>query len=293
MEVSPPAIEIIQEKEVFKGTAYDDKRPDYVLQPGDKILGTLTIGYGHTNAARNNDEEIQIGDTVTEEEALQILKLDVAEFEKYVTNRANSFDVELTQSQYDALVMASMNRDNKMSGGKLWRAIKSGDENKIRELWSKTIEASVKAFPGLEDRKNEELDMFFGTYNTPNVVKEAIKKEIPSDAVDRERLYLPSTDTQGNAIDPDTGNIIPPPKQDNSEMNIMLSKMYSNLSNSLAPYARTKTETQRFGRNAITVKPQTDSDKPVKVEYDSDVKQNINDIMTKILSNISQAFGIK
>ena len=104
---------------------------------------------------------------------------------------------------------------------------------------------------------------------------------------------MPSTDTQGNAIDPDTGNIIPPVKQDNSEMNMMLSKLYSNLSNSLAPYARTKTETQRFGRNAITVKPQTDSDKPVKVEYDSDVKQNINDIMTKILSNISEAFGVK
>ena len=293
MEISPPAIEIIQEEELFKDTAYDDKRPDYVLQPGDKILGTLTIGYGHTNAARDNDEEIQIGDTVTEEEAKEILKLDIAEFEKYVTNRAKKFDVELTQSQYDALVMASMNRDNKMSGGPLWRAIKSGDENKIRELWSKTIEASVKAFPGLEDRKNEDLDMFFGTYNTPDIAEEIVKKEIPSDAVDPERLYLPSIDTQGNAIDPDTGNIIQPPKQDNTEMNMMLSKMYSNLSNSLAPYARTKTETQRFGRNAITVKPQTDSDKPVKVEYDSDVKQNINDIMTKILSNISEAFGVK
>lgn len=293
MEISPPAIEVIQDEEVFKNTAYDDKRPDYVLQPGDKIQGTLTIGYGHTNAARDNDKKIEIGDTVTEEEALEILKLDIAEFEKYVTNRANSFDVELTQSQYDALVMASMNRDKKMSGGPLWRAIKSGDENKIRELWSKTIEASVKIFPGLEDRKNQELNMFFGTYNTPNMIKEAPKKEIPSDAVDPERLYLPSTDTQGNAIDPDTGNIIPPVKQDNSEMNMMLSKLYSNLSNSLTPYERTETETQRFGRNAITFKPQTDTDKPVKVEYDNDVKQNINDIMTRILSNISEAFGVK
>lgn len=293
MEISVPAIEIIQEEELFKDTAYDDKRPDYVLKPGDKILGTLTIGYGHTNAARDNDEEIKIGDTVTEEEATEILKLDIAEFEKYVTNRAKKFDVELTQSQYDALVMASMNRDKKMSGGPLWRAIKSGDEDKIKEMWSKTIEESVKTFPGLENRKNKELDIFFGTYNTPDTTKEIVKKEIPADAVDLDRLYLPSTDTQGNAIDPDTGNIIPPVKQDNSEMNMMLSKLYSNLSNSLAPYARTKTETQRFGRNAITVKPQTDSDKPVKVEYDSDVKQNINDIMTKILSNISEAFGVK
>jgi len=293
MEISVPAIEIIQEEELFKDTAYDDKRPDYVLKPGDKILGTLTIGYGHTNAARDNDEEIKIGDTVTEEEATEILKLDIAEFEKYVTNRAKKFDVELTQSQYDALVMASMNRDKKMSGGPLWRAIKSGDEDKIKEMWSKTIEESVKTFPGLENRKNKELDIFFGTYNTPDTTEEIVKKEIPADAVDLDRLYLPSTDTQGNAIDPDTGNIIPPVKQDNSEMNMMLSKLYSNLSNSLAPYARTKTETQRFGRNAITVKPQTDSDKPVKVEYDSDVKQNINDIMTKILSNISEAFGVK
>ena len=26
---------------------YDDARPDYVLKPGDKIIGHLTVGYGH------------------------------------------------------------------------------------------------------------------------------------------------------------------------------------------------------------------------------------------------------
>ena len=26
---------------------YDDARPNYVLKPGDKIIGTLTVGRGH------------------------------------------------------------------------------------------------------------------------------------------------------------------------------------------------------------------------------------------------------
>jgi len=160
MEVSPPAIIIIQDEETFKDKAYDDARPEYDLKPGDKILGTLTIGYGHTDAARDDDEKIQIGDTVTEEEAKEILTKDLQQYVDIVNNRMKSFDVELTQAQFDGLVFATMNRPEKMSGGALWRAIGSGNEDKIREEWTKTISQSVKDFPGLEGRKEEELAAF-------------------------------------------------------------------------------------------------------------------------------------
>ena len=123
MEVSPPAIVIIQDEEVFKDTAYDDARPDYVLKPGDKIIGTLTIGYGHTNAARNDDDTIKIGDTVTKEEAKEILIKDLQQYVDIVNNRMKTFDVELTQPQFDGMVFATMNRPKKMSRGGLWRAI--------------------------------------------------------------------------------------------------------------------------------------------------------------------------
>jgi GH24 family phage-related lysozyme (muramidase) len=283
MEVSPPAIEIIQTEEVFKDKAYDDARPDYVLQPGDKIIGTLTIGYGHTNSAREDDEQINIGDTVTEEEALEILTLDIAEFGKYVNNRANNFDVDLTQSQFDALVMASMNRDKKMSGGPLWRAIKSGDEEKIRELWNKTIAASVKAFPGLEDRKNEELDMFFGTYNTPNIVEEVVDKD---DAPDR---GIPEPE-DGFVPGVKVGELTGEPVEDTSKQNMVWTKLFDDLSNAFIDNPRTRRERELFGRTSIRYNPPTDKDISEKIVYDSEEKQIISDNYTRLLKAISQGF---
>ncbi len=283
MEVSPPAIEIIQTEEVFKDKAYDDARPDYVLQPGDKIIGTLTIGYGHTNSAREDDEEINIGDTVTEKEALEILTLDIAEFGKYVNNRANNFDVDLTQSQFDALVMASMNRDKKMSGGPLWRAIKSGDEEKIRELWNKTIADSVKAFPGLEGRKNEELDMFFGTYNTPNIVEEVVDKD---DAPDR---GIPEPE-DGFVPGVKVGELTDEPVEDTSKQNMVWTKLFNDLSNSFIDNPRTARERELFGRTSIRYNPRTDKDISEKIVYDSEEKQIISDNYTRLLKAISQGF---
>jgi len=283
MEVSPPAIEIIQTEEVFKDKAYDDARPDYVLQPGDKIIGTLTIGYGHTNSAREDDEQINIGDTVTEEEALEILTLDIAEFGKYVNNRANNFNVDLTQSQFDALVMASMNRDKKMSGGPLWRAIKSGDEEKIRELWNKTIAASVKAFPGLEDRKNEELDMFFGIYNTPNIVEEVVDKD---DAPDR---GIPEPE-DGFVPGVKVGELTDEPVEDTSKQNMVWTKLFDDLSNAFIDNPRTRRERELFGRTSIRYNPPTDKDISEKIVYDSEEKQIISDNYTRLLKAISQGF---
>ncbi len=109
MEVSPPAIIIIQEEETFKDKAYDDARPEYNLKPGDKILGTLTIGYGHTDAARDDDEKIQIGDTVTEEEAKETVTVRAKEqgeecyFEKVAEGRY------IVYRKRDKKVMKSVN----------------------------------------------------------------------------------------------------------------------------------------------------------------------------------------
>ena len=209
MDISPPAIIIIQDEEVFKDTAYDDARPNYVLKPEDKIIGTLTIGYGHTDAARDDDEKIQIGDTVTEEEAKEILIKDLQQYVDIVNNRMKSFDVELTQEQFDGLVFATMNRPEKMSGGALWRAIGSGNEDKIREEWTKTISQSVKDFPGLEDRKEQELELFFSTTKNPEVAMQDLDRGIP---VPSETFVPYSLPLQIE------------PKQDNSEINLKWTK---------------------------------------------------------------------
>ena len=272
MEVSPPAIIIIQDKETFRDKAYDDARPDYDLKPGDEILGTLTIGYGHTDAARDDDEKIQIGDTVTEEEAKEILIKDLQEYVDIVNNRMKSFDVELTQAQFDGLVYATMNRPERMGDGELWRAIGSGNEEKIREEWSKTISQSIKKYPGLEDRKEEELDLFFSTPDKPEVEVQDPDRGIPIPS----ETFVPGSLTV----------VTNEPKQNNSELNMIWTKLYNDLSNSFIKNPRTKREQELFKRNPIYSKAK---DKPVKVEYDSKEKQNLHDIYANMLKALSES----
>jgi len=272
MEVSPPAIIIIQEKETFRDKAYDDARPDYDLKPGDEILGTLTIGYGHTDAARDDDEKIQIGDTVTEEEAQDILMKDLQEYVDIVNNRMKSFGVELSQFQFDGLVYATMNRPERMGGGALWRAIGSGNEEKIREEWSKTISQSIKKYPGLEDRKEEELDLFFSTPDKPEVEVQDPDRGIPTPSETFVPGSLPVVTNE--------------PKQNNSQLNMIWTKLYNDLSNSFIDNPRTKREQELFKRNPIYSKAK---DKPVKVEYDSKEKQNLHDIYANMLKALSES----
>jgi lysozyme len=61
--------------------------------------GVLTIGYGHTS-------NVKEGDTITQEEADELLKEDIAKFEEYVNDNVI---VELNQSQFDALVAWTFN----------------------------------------------------------------------------------------------------------------------------------------------------------------------------------------
>jgi len=272
MEVSPPAIIIIQDKETFRDKAYDDERPDYDLKPGDEILGTLTIGYGHTDAARDDDEKIQIGDTVTEEEAQDILIKDLQEYVDIVNNRMKSFGVELTQAQFDGLVFATMNRPERMGAGALWKAIASSDEDKIREEWSKTISQSIKKYPGLEGRKEEELDLFFSTPDKSEVEVQDLDRGIPTPS----ETFVPGSLPLSTAE----------PKQNNSELNMVWTKLYNDLSKSFIDNPRTRREQELFKRNPIYNKAK---DKPVKVEYDSKEKQNLNDMYANMLKALSES----
>ena len=81
MKPSDACIEFIKGFEGFSATAYRCS------------AGVLTIGYGTT-------EFVDPGDTVTEEEACDLLRNDVQEAADAIDDLV---DVELSQSQYDAL----------------------------------------------------------------------------------------------------------------------------------------------------------------------------------------------
>jgi lysozyme len=80
--------------------AYDDKRPNIVLQPGDWVKGTLTIGFGHTGP------DVFIGKTITEAEAYALLDKDNAWAQKAVNKYVR---VPLGQNQFNALVLFTYN----------------------------------------------------------------------------------------------------------------------------------------------------------------------------------------
>ena len=70
------------------------------LAPGDKVLGTLTIGVGHTGS------DVYIGQKISKEESRQILLTDLQKYEDAVYN---SVRVPLNDNQFDALVIFAFN----------------------------------------------------------------------------------------------------------------------------------------------------------------------------------------
>ena len=92
--------------ESFEGLilgAYDDA-DDHIVKPGGHVYGTLTIGYGHTDAA--GPPKVYIGQTISREEADAILASDLASVELEVGHLVK---VPLNQNQFDALVSFQFN----------------------------------------------------------------------------------------------------------------------------------------------------------------------------------------
>jgi lysozyme len=75
---------------------YDDARPNYVLKPGDKIIGTLTVGRGHTGP------DVHIGDTWTMERVLATQISDLAGAEDAVQAALDEGHVAMTDNQFGA-----------------------------------------------------------------------------------------------------------------------------------------------------------------------------------------------
>src|SRR5882672_9116079 len=83
--------------------AYDDAN-DHIVPPGQRPIGTLTIGYGHTDAA--GPPKVSVGQKITEQEADAFLASDLASVENEVNHLVK---VPLNQNQFDALVSFQFN----------------------------------------------------------------------------------------------------------------------------------------------------------------------------------------
>ena len=140
MKTSQTGIDLICSFEGCKLTSYRD------------IVGILTIGYGHTG------EDVQEDQTITQDDAVNLLKKDLNKFEDGVNNLVQ---VDLNQNQFDALVSFSYNLGlHTLGGSTLLKDINNGDFDSAANEFLKWDHAGGKVVQGLLRRRQAEKDLF-------------------------------------------------------------------------------------------------------------------------------------
>ena len=113
--------------------------------------GVWTIGYGHIKG-------VSEGMTITQEEAEQMLKDEMAEYEGYVNKLVT---VELNQNQFDAMVSWVYNLGGgNLSASTLLKVLNAGDYAGVPAQMMRWNKAGGKVLEGLTRRRQAEADLF-------------------------------------------------------------------------------------------------------------------------------------
>ena len=115
--------------------------------------GVWTIGVGHTKGVKQ-------GQTITEAQAMSLLKGDLLPCENYV----NKLGVCKTQGEFDAIVDFVFNLGTAALGrSTLLKYIRQGKaEQYIRGEFAKWVKSGGKTLAGLVKRRAWEADRYFG-----------------------------------------------------------------------------------------------------------------------------------
>lgn len=140
MKPSNKCLDFVKSFEGFRANAYQDTG------------GVWTVGYGTT-------EYVEPGDTVTEEEAVELLRNDLQEAADAVDDLV---DVELTQNQYDALCSFVYNVGREaFRNSTLLKMINQGRHVKdCGPQFDRWIKDNGKVISGLVARRKAEREMF-------------------------------------------------------------------------------------------------------------------------------------
>ena len=125
--------------------------------------GVLTIGYGHTG------KDVKKGMVITEEKATELLKRDIARFERHVSayNKIYNF----TSNEFSALVSFAFNL------GSITGLTKNGTRTK-QQIANKMLEycyAGGKKLNGLYKRRQEERKLFLKKNNEYEVTGNLVR----------------------------------------------------------------------------------------------------------------------
>ena len=155
MKTGQAGIKLIEEFEGLILGAYDDANDNVVLS-GQRVYGTLTIGYGHTSAA--GPPKVYIGQRITGPEADAILAADLASVELEVQHLVK---VPMNQNEFDALVSFTFNEgDGALGRSSTLHMLNAGDRLGAANgllLWDRGL---GRVLAGLERRRVEERALF-------------------------------------------------------------------------------------------------------------------------------------
>lgn len=189
MRLSESGLALLRDLEGFRDRAYPD--------PGSRDGKPVTIGYGSTRYA--DGRPIQLGDTITREQADELLRREVAETETAV---AGLVKVPLTQTQFDALVSFAFNVGiGALTRSTLLRLLNAGDYGGAADQLLRWNKNDGSVMEGLARRRQRERAMFLmgpaaglSTDNRPN--------DAPS-GFDLPNLHTapPSIDTSPKPVD--------------------------------------------------------------------------------------------
>jgi lysozyme len=155
MKTSPAGRAFIEDVEGRFLEAYDD-HDDRIVKPGERVYGTLTIGYGHTSAA--GPPRVYVGQRISKDEADAILASDLAAVEIEV---AHLVKVPLNVNQNDALVSFQFNTGWLAHPHcSLLAALNAGNYQLADEDFMLYDRASGKVLAGLSRRRAAEKALF-------------------------------------------------------------------------------------------------------------------------------------
>lgn len=136
MKISQEGVDLIKRFEGYSSVAY--------LCPA----GVWTIGYGHT------DKDIHKGDTITEEDAQDLLRDDLIWVEEAINRKAKS---PMKQHQFDALCSLVYNIGaTAFTGSTLLRLLNAGNYDAIPAQFGRWNKANGKPLAGLIARREAE-----------------------------------------------------------------------------------------------------------------------------------------
>lgn len=147
MKTTQRGIDLIKEFEGLRLTAYYDGG------------GVLTIGYGHTNNSDSGKTyPVYPGQTITAAKAEEILKADLASFEKVVND---SVTYSINRNQFDALVSFTFNvGKTAFRNSDLLRYLNNGQIGLAASQFDLWVKDNGVVVPGLVRRRAAEKALF-------------------------------------------------------------------------------------------------------------------------------------